>query len=248
LIGFALYADSLVPLTLDHDNVLAVLEEVESKNGPTVQRRNKEIQKKIAEANWANDERRYRQGQAELEQLFFENKTAIGDALALAVVRMRDLDERLTGQRSQKDKSNEGSIKGKVIILLTDGENNAGDLSPEQVAPLIKASGIKLYAIGIGSQGNQGAIVDEEKMKDMARQTGGAYFRATDSRSLREVYAAIDKLEKTRTEEQRFMQYKSLATSWTQLGNWRLPPLLLIVVGLLVLELLLSNTRFRRMA
>ncbi len=133
-----------------------------------------------------------------------------------------------------------------MVILLTDGENNAGDLTPIQAAELARASGIKVYAIGIGSQRQRGAILNEEQMRQVAETTQGQYFRATDTRSLQQVYAEIDKLEKTKTEEQRFWQYKQVATSSVLVGGVRLPPLLLIVLVLLALEIVLSNTRLRR--
>ena len=137
-------------------------------------------------------------------------------------------------------------VKSKVIILLTDGHNNAGDLAPLQAAQLAEALGIRMYTIGIGSQRLGEAQVDAEQMRKAAETTGGRYFRAADTQSLHRVYAEINKLEKTETEERRYLQYRQLATSSLVLGGVSVPPLLLIVVVLLVLEIVLANTRLRR--
>jgi len=245
LIGFARHADSLAPLTLDHENVLTILDESETVAGPAAQKRAAELQRASAAARADGDGRRYRQAQAELESLQQENQTAIGDALALAGERMRDLD--LRRQRARTGGGTDARrIKSKVIILLTDGENNAGALTPAQAAKLAQACGIKVYTIGIGSQQRRGAIMGEEQMQAVAEATDGKYFRATNTRSLHEVYTEIDKLEKTETQERRFLQHRQLATNWATLGGRRLPPLLLIVGALLVLEIVLTNTRLRR--
>ncbi|MFQ5492243.1 MAG: VWA domain-containing protein [Phycisphaerae bacterium] len=240
LIGFARYADSLAPLTLDHDNVLAILQQCETAAGPSVQRRRQELQNSVVQAQARRDQRLVRQLKAEWTRLAEEDATAIGDGLALAIERLRDLDRRPTAPNDSH------KIKSKVIILLTDGETNAGDLTPEQAATLAKASGIKVYAIGIGSRRRGGALVDEKQMRAVTQTTGGQFFKAVDTRALHNVYAEIDKLEKTQTEERRFLQYTQAATTWTTWGRWRLPPLLLIVVGLLVLEVVLANTRLRK--
>ncbi len=240
LVGFARHPDSLAPMTLDHDNVLEILQGLETKGGPTVQRRLQQLGQAMRSAQVSGDRRRLRQIEAEAQAIYDEDGTAIGDAIALGVERLRDLD-----QRVQRRPGGE-RIKSKVIILLTDGENNAGDLPPEQAAKLAKASDIKIYAIGIGSQQRGGALVDEKQMRRVAEVTGGEFFKATNTRALQEVYAEIDKLEKTETEERRFLQYTQAATTWTTLGGLRVPPLLLAVIVLLALEVLLANTRFRR--
>lgn len=246
LIGFARYADSLAPLTLDHENVLAILDESETAQGPTVRRRYRELEQTLMRASAAGDRRLVRQIDAEMRRLQEENKTAIGDAIALAVERLRDLDRRLEEERHRRLRATDRHVKSKVIILLTDGHNNAGDLRPLQAAQLAKATGIKMYTIGIGSQQFGQAQIDAEQMRQAAETTGGKYFRATDTRSLHEVYAEIDELEKTKTEERRYLQYRQVATSSVVLGGVRVPPLLLIVLGLIVLEIVLANTRLRR--
>ncbi|MHC4235135.1 MAG: vWA domain-containing protein [Planctomycetota bacterium] len=241
LIGFARYADSLAPLTLDHDNVLAILDTSETVSGPAVQQHLQEMGRAFERARASGDQRRMRQIQAEHQAVQEENQTAIGDALALAVERLDDLD-----RRRRAAQQGHRRIKSKVIILLTDGENNAGDLTPAQAAEVARERGVKVYAIGIGAQQRRGAIVDEEQMRRLAESTGGKYFRATGTRSLQQVYAEIDTLEKTETEERRFMQYKLAATNPVVLGGVHLWPLLLIVLILLTVEIVLGNTRLRR--
>jgi len=245
LIGFARYPDSLAPLTLDHESVLTILDQAETALGPTVQAQIRELRQSYTRAAAAGDQRRMQQLMAEGKRLEEENQTAIGDALGLAVERLRDLDRRRTSA-VEAGRTGGQRIKSKVVILLSDGENNAGDLTPKEAMELAKACGIKVYAIGIGSQVRGGAIVDEEQMRQGADATGGRYFRADDTRALREVYAQIDKLEKTETQERRFLQYKALAIHPVELGPVRLPPLLAIVLMLLGAEVVLSNTRLRR--
>lgn len=219
LIVFGTFADSLCPLTLDHDHMINTLSTVEI--GTTEQ----------------------------------EGQTAIGDAIALAVERLRMLEERRDMQTGMK-------IRSKVIILLTDGENTAGEFEPLQAAEMAAAFGIKIYTIGAGTTGMapipttdffgnrvlrpMQVRIDEDTLRSIADITGGRYFRATDTNSLVDVYAKIDELEKTKIEERRFMQYKELATASVDLGFVRLPPLLLIAAILLALEVVLANTRLRR--
>lgn len=184
-----------------------------------------------------------------------EDGTALGDAVALAVERLEDLD-RGPGSWSVN------RIKSKVIVLLTDGEHTTGDLSPEKAAQLAAAFGIKVYAIGTGSTGvapvpvrdASGALVmrptrvtvDEATLRQIAEITEGHYWRATDADSLRAIYAEIDELEKTKIEEKRYCQYAELATDTVRVGGVTTPSVLAIVGGLLALEVLLVNTRFRK--
>ena len=103
-----------------------------------------------------------------------------------------------------------GKAKSKSIILLTDGTNNAGDVPPSTAARIAKQKGVKVYTIGVGTNGSiqitdpygfstttMETKIDEESLKNIASQTGGKYFRATDERMLNEVFAEIDSLEKT---------------------------------------------------
>ena len=110
--------------------------------------------------------------------------------------RLRDLD-RQTGRDAEHGvQRQDHKIKSKIIILLTDGHQNAGDLTLVQAGELAKASGIKTYTIGMDSQRYGGAGVDLDEMRKVAELTGGKQFLATNTRSLHEVYAQIDSLEK----------------------------------------------------
>ena len=161
--------------------------------------------------------------------------TAIGMGLATAVNRIKD-----------------SKAKSKIIILLTDGVNNAGFIDPNTASELALEYGIKTYTIGLGTNGmalspiaqsqttgqfQYGRIqveIDEELLKGIADVTGGKYFRATDNRKLKEIYKEIDKLEKTDVEEFKFYNYEE-----------KYRPLVLFAGILLLIELLLRFTIFR---
>lgn len=117
-------------------------------------------------------------------------QTAIGDAIGLAIKRLRE------------DKS--GKQGDTVLILLTDGSNDAGVMPPGQAARMAAARGLRIYTIGVGGQseffGNND--LDEDTLKQIAQTTGGEYFRATDAENLQKVYARIDKLEPSAAREQ----------------------------------------------
>jgi len=182
--------------------------------------------------------------------------TAIGDAVALGVERMISSDERA-------DLAGDRRIKSKVMILLTDGEHNAGDIDPITAAKMAAAFDIKLYTIGAGTdQGfqrvrwhngetgrdqivNIRATIDEETLGEMAEITGGRFFRAHDSETLQDVYARIDELERTEIEQQRYSDFREMSVEAVHLGRVALPPLLSVVLVLLALNILLANTRFR---
>ncbi len=164
-----------------------------------------------------------------------EDSTAIGSALATAVNRLRD----------QPSKS-------KIVVLLTDGMNNAGKVAPQTAAEAAKAMGVKVYTIGAGAQGeapmpvkdqfgNQRIVmakvdVDEAALKKIADETGGKFFRATDTDSLKKIYAEIDRMEKTTHAVKKFSKYHELFA-------------LAVVPGLMLLGLTLGleQTRFRRL-
>ena len=122
-----------------------------------------------------------------------EDGTAIGLGLANAVNRMKD-----------------SPTKSKVVILLTDGSNNSGDIDPQTAAEIAKTFNIRVYAIGVGTRdelvpiqtpmGKQymSSEFDETALRNIAQMTGGEYFRATDNNSLRNIYQQIDQLEKTK--------------------------------------------------
>lgn len=169
----------------------------------------------------------------EREYLEEERATAIGDAVTLAVDRLL-----------------ESKATSKVIVLLSDGENTAGIIEPKDAAEAAKSFGIKVYSIGVGSNGRapfrmvdafgrerlmaQNVTLDETTLKMIAETTGGQYFNAKDTVALESVYTEIDKLEKTLTEGRLYTEYKE----WFQ-------PLLLLGLALVIVELGLRCTRFR---
>jgi Ca-activated chloride channel family protein len=172
---------------------------------------------------------------AEVKAGMIEDGTAIGSALVTAVNRLRASD-----------------AKSKVIILLTDGVNNAGTIMPETAAEAARALNIKVYTIGAGSQGlvpypvtdqwgrkgyqNVQIDLDEALLKKVAALTGGRYFRATDTGSLKAIFGQIDRLQKTVIAMPHYREYRDLY-----------PYLLSLALGLLVIETVLSNTIFRRL-
>lgn len=146
-----------------------------------------------------------------------EDGTAIGNGLATAVNRLRESD-----------------AKSKVVILLTDGVNNAGQVSPATAADIAASYGIRVYTIGVGSRGTApypvqdmwGAVryvpmqveIDEEILTDIAARTGGEYFRATDSGTLAEIYGRINEMEKSRVETNEYTTNTELAGRFMLLG------------------------------
>ncbi len=230
LIAFGTYADTECPLTRDHGHLLRALEKIEP----------------------------YSSRQERPEAM-----TAIGDALLLAVERIRNIGRRFAKQASFQ-------IKNRIIIILTDGEQTAGKFTPEEAAEVAAALGVKVYTIGAAPDfevHRQRSIfgssvprrtptrIDEEGLKKVADMTGGKYFRARDADSLRNIYAEIDQLERSVIDETRLYHYEELAYRWFdwqwevagfKLGPLRLPPILMIVLVLLTLEVVLANTRFRR--
>ena len=159
-----------------------------------------------------------------------EDGTAIGNGLATAVARMKDSD-----------------AKSRVIILLTDGVNNMGEIDPSMAADIAKTYGIRVYTIGVGANGtapypvqtpwgielqNMPVEIDEPLLKGIADGTGGRYFRATDNTKLAEIYGEIGQMEKTRTSVDSFPVYKDL------FKNYALAALLCLLLELLVGALL----------
>ena len=161
-----------------------------------------------------------------------EDGTAIGNGLATAINRLR-----------------ESNAKSKVIILLTDGENNRGEIAPLTVAEIARDQGIRVYTIGVGTQGKapypfQTAFgvqymdvdveIDEPTLKQIAATTGGQYFRATDNASLKEIYSEIDKMEKTKISVQEYSKKQEEYKNWA-----------ILLFSLLLVEILLRNTLLR---
>jgi len=181
-----------------------------------------------------------------------EDGTAIGDAISLAVEKLNSLDDR--GQEA---------IKGKVIILLTDGENTAGEIEPIQAAELAKTLGIKVYTIGVGTKGlapvpvrspfsgrqrmqMMQVTIDEATLKEIAVITDGRYFRATDTDSLEAIYREIDQLEKTKVEIEHMVDYREIAVQGINWAGYPVPPLLLVAILVLAARMMLSITLFRQ--
>lgn len=164
-----------------------------------------------------------------------EDGTAIGSAIASAANRLKDKE-----------------AKTKLIVLLTDGDNNAGKVQPLTAAEAAKALGIRIYTIGAGTEGEapfplQNAFgrtvyrnvlvkFDEKTLGEIATITNGQYFRATDTNSLRKIFSEIDKMEKTKVEVERTAQYRDLFYY-----------VLIPGIACLLLEILLSQTIWRRL-
>ncbi len=211
LVAFGGYAEAKCPPTLDHGTLLEVLKTV-----------------KIPEPV------RDQQGRVINERLLQEEQaTAIGDAIAVAVDRLREVE-----------------AKSKVIVLLSDGENTAGVTTPVEAAEAAKSFDIRIYAIGVGSSGMapfpavdlfdrqvlrpRPVRLDEDTLKQLAKITDGQYFNAQDTESLAEVYEEIDRLEKSELEGSVYTDYRE---------HFQL--LLVPGIACVLLELLLRATRFR---
>ncbi|HYB99479.1 MAG TPA: VWA domain-containing protein [Candidatus Limnocylindrales bacterium] len=199
LVVFGTFADGLCPLTLDHANLLNILDEVKIATEAT------------------------------------EAATAVGEGLGLAIERLR-----------------EHPAKSKVIILLTDGVNNAGVIDPLQAAKLAADNNIKVYTIAAGTNGfapipilgHDGreylrrvyVEMDKETLEQIAKITGGRYFHARDVEGLKEVYREIDRLERTEVSEVRYLQYRE-----------HYPPLVVLALLLAATAALASGTVLRRL-
>ena len=166
--------------------------------------------------------------------LIDDSGTAIGNGLATAINRLRESD-----------------AKSKVVILLTDGVNNRGEITPLTAAEIAKAQNIRVYTIGVGTRGmapypavdmfgnityvKQKVEIDEKTLTAMAEMTGGKYFRATDNAKLKAIYDEINQLEKSKVELLEHISYHELFLHWV-----------LAAIGLLALEFLLSNLVLKR--
>ena len=163
-----------------------------------------------------------------------EDGTAIGHGLVTAVTRLRD-----------------SQAKSKIVILLTDGTNNRGEIAPVTAAEIAKVFGIRVYTIAVGTMGMApypiplpgGGVrledrlveIDEQTLTQIAQITGGLYFRATDNKSLKEIYAEIDQLEKTKMSVQEYSQKQEEFVFFALLG------LLLLLLELLLKYTVLKN-------
>ena len=166
-----------------------------------------------------------------------ENRTAIGSALSTAVNRLREL-----------------KSKSKIVILMTDGQNNSGKIAPLTAAEAAQTLGVKVYTIGVGMRGEApmpagrnpftGEMqyrmipvdIDEDTLQQIANKTGGKYYRADNSEKFQAIYAEIDNLEKTEVEIKKYAHHRELLA-------WAITPGLAI----LLLEILLRHTKLRRL-
>jgi Ca-activated chloride channel family protein len=163
-----------------------------------------------------------------------DDGTAIGNGLATALNRLKD-----------------SNSKSKVVILLTDGVNNSGQISPQTAAEIAETLGIRVYTIGVGSEGmapvpvidawgqtrfaNMPVEIDEKVLTEIAEKTGGKYFRATDNETLKSIYDEINQLEKNRIESDNFTRYHETYLNWV-----------LLALVCLVLGFLIQSTYLRR--
>lgn len=222
LISFARYADTKCPLVHSHNVLLEFLKKTE------------------------------------IVKIRSEDGTAIGDAIALGAARLQKAEEEIQQRRAQLASSGEKisdanesgfKIKSKVMILLTDGINNAGQYNPLEAAELAKKWDIKIYTIGIGSsqafttvktllgtyKRPTGQELDERLLEAIAEKTGAFYGKADDAKALRNIVEKIDELEKT---EVKSVQYTQFAERF---GPWTLTALLTLAA-----EILASCTVFRK--
>jgi len=211
LVAFGGFADSKCPLTLDHGALKAIVDSLE-------------VPKPIFD----------KRGAVINEQTLNEDlQTAIGDGVSLGLERLRPV-----------------KAKSKVLILLTDGDSNAGVIDPREAAKIGASLGMRIYTIGIGHSGVVpfpvpdgfgGTVlqprefrIDEDLLRDMAQTGGGKYFHASDVKGLSDIYAEIDRMEKSKVEETKYTEYTELY------GYFALPGLLIVLaVGFL------NATRFR---
>ena len=224
LVTFARYADTICPLVHSHDALLGFL-----KQSKVVPDRSP------------------------------ENATAIGEALALSAARLKKAEEEITKRNArlkatatdynEEQIKPEFEIRSKVIVLLTDGQQNAGKYLPMEAAQLAKEWGIKIYTIGIGGGQSHtrmrglfgdflvpmGQQLDEGLLKSIAEQTGGFYGRAGDGQALQKIVEKIDEQEKSKIESLEYSRYEE------RFGPWALMALLA-----LALEMLMSCTVFRK--
>ena len=212
LITFARFADTICPAVLKHDALLGFIKMIK-----TVTVRS-------------------------------EDGTAIGEGLMLGCARLVKAEEDLANQQVEKSRDSGQQeraafeIASKVIVLLTDGVNNVGDITPEDAAGYAKEQGIKLYIIGIGSPGQrgfmglfQGAQLNESLLKGMADLTGGFYSRANNREALREIYEKIDALEKTEVTAIEYALYEENYAKWVSFA-----------LSVLMLEMILGCTIFKK--
>ncbi len=175
-----------------------------------------------------------RQNVERLHLHMIEDNTAIGSALATAVNRLRDV-----------------KSKSKIVVLMTDGQNNAGTIQPLAAAEAAQALGVKVYTIGVGMRGlapmpvyafgqkfyqNMPVDIDEDTLQQISKMTGGKYYRADNAERFQSIYAEIDKLEKTEAVVKKYAQHRELFPYFVALG-----------LSLLLVEVVAGQTVFRRL-
>lgn len=163
-----------------------------------------------------------------------EDNTAIGSALATAVNRLRDV-----------------KSKSKIVILMTDGQNNAGQIAPLTAAEAAQSLGVKVYTIGVGTRGlapmpvyafgqkfyqNMPVDIDEDTLQQISQKTGGRYYRADNAARFQSIYAEIDTLEKTEATVKKFAQHRELFPYFVAIG-----------LSLLLVEVVAAQTVLRRL-
>lgn len=237
LVTFAKYADTVAPLTRAHDSLSKLVDTIQLAGERDV-----------------------------------DAGTAIGEGLSLAAARLKQAEEDL--ERIAREEATKGpvatkpgdaekaeapteekpksdfTIKSKCVILMTDGDENSGEISAREAAGLCKQWGIKVYAIGIGENNSSGVVMrggfgnmrmggfggfNDQLLKDVAKSTGGKYFAATDGESLKQIYAEIDSLEKTEIKSVEYTSYDEAFWWWAAAGG-----------AAVFLEMFLSATLLRR--
>ncbi|MBN1919282.1 MAG: VWA domain-containing protein [Verrucomicrobia bacterium] len=222
LTSFTAFVADNCPLTLDHDNLVSFMNTMETSRGQEP-------------------------GRGGIVYVDPDDGTAIGDAIQFATLRLVNAEQEL----EQAAKARPGyTIKSKIIILLTDGEDNASSITPVQAAQFAKENGIKVYTIAVVEPGGArrvddplfGSILiggpqpDTRALEQVAAITGGVFGRATSGESLKQIYEKIDKLERSRFEEH-VRDYNEHFAAW-----WAVP----LGFGLLIVEVVARNTLFRR--
>lgn len=180
-----------------------------------------------------------------------EGGTAIGDALALACARLESAEAQINSLNKKSDEPPSFTIKSKVVVLITDGENNRGRIQPLEAAAFAKERGIKVYTIGVGGEGGYVYIpgaqpntrvpirdtIDEALLTTVANQTGGKYWNARTGKALRDCYAQLDALEKSSIDMVEFEKHEERYMNWAAAAT-----------GLLGAEILIGALFFRRVA
>ncbi len=226
LITFARYADSACPLTLDNANLVNIVSKTRAKNDIEDQRKLREIELEFRRRQLSGaSESELREIQNQYRLIAEEDGTAIGDAIGLGL-------ERLDQATKGKAASGKAPIKSRVLVLITDGKQTVPDsIDPVEAAKIAKPLGIKIHTILVGREANvpvqrlnpitgepeyiaANFEVDEDTLKEVANETGGKFFRATDTDALHDICRDIDKMERTKTDEKRYMQYTEKSGPW----------------------------------